>query len=442
MKNSKKGFTLVELLVVIAILAILATVAVVGYTSFIEKANESADIQAVAQMNTVLSADGAVTPTTQGRLFEVLAQAGMKAENYRPLIEDRYFYWDKGLNRILYVDEKGNVIYPENVTSTGKWYSLSGEINTEGGKDYSNTDLNGTTITLEIASGADFVKAAEFINAQSSALGSKTVEIVLSADINLMGADVCFAQASTQQLNVVFKSDVAGTQRTISGLYISDAHSTYGNDSDGNVSSTYGHSLFNYINDLTVTDVAIADSTIGGVNASNAGFFAGQIDKGTFNNVDVINCDVYASRKVGVLFGYAHDQISLTDVNITNCNVYARDGEAGVVFGVLDREAVYTNELAVEVEGVNITKCTVQILAGSKVVTAKDASGNEYKVVQAEEKWRVSTAHIGFIADNNEPTKIELTGATGKGALYNGINALEELANIKGLTTPPATPTN
>ena len=40
-KKRKKGFTLVELLVVIAILAILSTVSVVGYTSFINKAKES-----------------------------------------------------------------------------------------------------------------------------------------------------------------------------------------------------------------------------------------------------------------------------------------------------------------------------------------------------------------------------------------------------------------
>ena len=39
--NTRKGFTLVELLVVIAILAILATVSVVGYTSFINRAHES-----------------------------------------------------------------------------------------------------------------------------------------------------------------------------------------------------------------------------------------------------------------------------------------------------------------------------------------------------------------------------------------------------------------
>ncbi len=47
MNNTKKGFTLVELLVVIAILAILATVSVVGYTSFINRADQSnADTEA------------------------------------------------------------------------------------------------------------------------------------------------------------------------------------------------------------------------------------------------------------------------------------------------------------------------------------------------------------------------------------------------------------
>ena len=42
MKKTKKGFTLVELLVVIAILATLSTVAIVSYVSFVNKADESA----------------------------------------------------------------------------------------------------------------------------------------------------------------------------------------------------------------------------------------------------------------------------------------------------------------------------------------------------------------------------------------------------------------
>lgn len=56
MKTMKKrGFTLVELLVVIAILAILATVSVVGYTSFIERANVSNDQTLASQLNSMLT---------------------------------------------------------------------------------------------------------------------------------------------------------------------------------------------------------------------------------------------------------------------------------------------------------------------------------------------------------------------------------------------------
>ena len=56
MKNTKKGFTLVELLVVIAILAILASVAVVGYTAFLDKANDSATKSEAHQIKTAVEA--------------------------------------------------------------------------------------------------------------------------------------------------------------------------------------------------------------------------------------------------------------------------------------------------------------------------------------------------------------------------------------------------
>ena len=57
MKNTKKlrkGFTLVELIVVIAIIAILAAVSVAGYYGFIASANQSAADQEAAQIKNVL----------------------------------------------------------------------------------------------------------------------------------------------------------------------------------------------------------------------------------------------------------------------------------------------------------------------------------------------------------------------------------------------------
>ena len=57
MKNmKKKGFTLVELLVVIAIIAILATVSVVGYTAFLTKANASNALSELSQIKDAVQA--------------------------------------------------------------------------------------------------------------------------------------------------------------------------------------------------------------------------------------------------------------------------------------------------------------------------------------------------------------------------------------------------
>ena len=57
MRNNKmKGFTLVELLVVIAILAILATVSVVGYTSYIQSTTITVDEDFANQLNHLLDA--------------------------------------------------------------------------------------------------------------------------------------------------------------------------------------------------------------------------------------------------------------------------------------------------------------------------------------------------------------------------------------------------
>ncbi|WP_026400291.1 type IV pilin protein [Acholeplasma equifetale] len=52
----KKGFTLVELIVVIAIIAVLSTVSIVGYSVFIESANKSKANQELVQIENVMKA--------------------------------------------------------------------------------------------------------------------------------------------------------------------------------------------------------------------------------------------------------------------------------------------------------------------------------------------------------------------------------------------------
>ena len=56
-RSTKKGFTIVELVIVIAIIAILAAVLIPTFASLIQKANESKDTQLVKNLNTALAAD-------------------------------------------------------------------------------------------------------------------------------------------------------------------------------------------------------------------------------------------------------------------------------------------------------------------------------------------------------------------------------------------------
>ena len=124
MKNTKKGFTLVELLVVIAILAILATVAVVGYTSFLKKADLSNDQAFIAQANTTLQA--AAIPNgfkSAGEAINALNTNGFEGK-YTPYSSEHYYGYHIDSNKLYLVNNKGEIIFPENsnVSADSLWY--------------------------------------------------------------------------------------------------------------------------------------------------------------------------------------------------------------------------------------------------------------------------------------------------------------------------------
>ena len=58
--KSKKGFTIVELVIVVAVIAILAAVLIPTFSNLIKKANLSSDQVAVRNMNNALAMDEAV----------------------------------------------------------------------------------------------------------------------------------------------------------------------------------------------------------------------------------------------------------------------------------------------------------------------------------------------------------------------------------------------
>ena len=111
--NPKKGFTLVELLVVIAILAILSTVAVVGYTSYIESTNITVDENLAAQLNRFLEAykvdftDDIDENNIREVTLAILKEGGLEGQLIAKS-KDRDFYFDL---------EKGEYVLLEDTAS-------------------------------------------------------------------------------------------------------------------------------------------------------------------------------------------------------------------------------------------------------------------------------------------------------------------------------------
>ncbi len=115
MKNlRRKGFTIVELVIVIAVIAVLAAVLIPTFVSITKKANQSADIQATRQMNTVL-----LTAATDGEIKTVedaaaaLAKAGYNKE-LKPVSKDHGFYWYPKHNTIILVNGENELVFPTN----------------------------------------------------------------------------------------------------------------------------------------------------------------------------------------------------------------------------------------------------------------------------------------------------------------------------------------
>ena len=115
--KKKKGFTLVELLVVIAILAVLATVSVVGYMGFTKKAKESNDASLTTQMNTALQANGVVKKNkTLTEAREDLLEAGIDLEKVTPTTDGYSYVWDSKQDLMFLLNENRDVVAPTNAT--------------------------------------------------------------------------------------------------------------------------------------------------------------------------------------------------------------------------------------------------------------------------------------------------------------------------------------
>ena len=133
MRNTnKKGFTIVELVIVVAVIAILAAVLIPTFSSIIHKANESKDTQLIKNLNTALAADVDGDKTMSGALAAA-AEFGYDINKINASATDNEILWDSVNNVFCYLNG-GEIEYIAEVetvvTDKAKFWVIDDEVST------------------------------------------------------------------------------------------------------------------------------------------------------------------------------------------------------------------------------------------------------------------------------------------------------------------------
>lgn len=113
--RNKKGFTIVELVIVIAVIAILAAVLIPTFANLVEKANESKDTQLIRNLNVALrleNTDGEKYSTAHAAV-SAAAKGGFELSAIAASQDGNYILWDASKQCFAYYNGDEVVYAPE-----------------------------------------------------------------------------------------------------------------------------------------------------------------------------------------------------------------------------------------------------------------------------------------------------------------------------------------
>ena len=395
-RSNKKGFTIVELVIVIAIIAILAAVLIPTFASLIQKANESNDIQAAKNMNTFLAAAN-VTGDVKSILdvYDLFDESGYSVENYKPLCKDRFYYYDKEYNQILYVDEKLTVIYPTEhkgktyETLKHNWMSLSMTVETKAPDGYKG--IEGQTITATVKTGAEY---AYVINDYNKASGKTNLVLTVDGTLDMKGA-ACFIEKSKGEITITGKADSNAVIKNMT----SNKATTISNSNSQNKDAFYGAAAvvakLEKGHTLTITGVTFENMNVKEIYTGSIGLLVGE-SSGTISlsNVTIKDSTVIGQRDVGAIVGQGQGNCIINlngDVTLDNVNIKTIGGRSALL-GRLSKgtQIAITNNAKF-----NVNNSKVSIYE-SKVSEQKFADGRPTEKPDGwdETAWKNKTALV------------------------------------------------
>ena len=411
-KSNRKGFTIVELVIVIAVIAILAAVLIPTFSNLIKKANESSDIQAVRQMNTLLKAEGAVEKNNIFDVFDVLHEGNLDAKDYKPLVAGTYFFWDDKADCIVYTDADFNVIFPKDYdkANKGNWFSLTQTIEAKAPANYSA----GEGLTYNVSSGAEML----FVLSKIDEGDVKNATIVIPAKgIDMMGASFGIGDLQT---NLTIKS-ATNEKVVISNAIAIDVSYRGDGVTDGH-DGQYAVGLFGEINAaLTIENVTFKNIHVKNTHGSGVGILVGLNESAgtlTLKNVSIEDSSVIGHRNTGALVGNNSGKVSIDTFTLKNVEVAAVGGRSGLIFGFAHTGGVTNLTTALETAVIAVENCSYTIYQ-----CEQNAGGINGNIINswAYDGKGVKKDQNGLYYIANSLISVDSTGETTGNALFKNI---------------------
>lgn len=160
-KANKKGFTIVELVIVIAVVAILAAVLIPTFVSVVNKANVSNDTALVKNINITLAAEEITDgkPATMHDALVMAERGGFDVSKLTPRSSGD-IVWDSATNRFALVDKDGKKVFSENdkdIPQNASVWKIVKDLNGAKGNTKYSSYLAGDNATgeVEVSTGFD-----------------------------------------------------------------------------------------------------------------------------------------------------------------------------------------------------------------------------------------------------------------------------------------------
>ena len=333
-RNSKKGFTIVELIIVIAVIAVLAAVLIPTFSNLIQKANVAADTTLIKNLNTALAMDTSVSKhVTMTQALEATKENGFDVEKIVARATDNKIVWDSVNDCFAYSekDKTGLTYIPDSKTDANvEAYQLWTIVKGNNVDDTYSSYIAGTNVTgtIDATKGVDVGenKGITSINYKNDSGKSQSVvirtlgnmcELTIDAPLDLVEH---YGYAKTTQVLAVNGEQSYHEYGTSSELIVTKGKVVIENSGVVFKLSQAGSAQVNVSNNggnvmaSTITSV-VASDTFEINNLAQLEAFRDATNSGeTFKDKTInLNCDITLTKAWRAISNYSRNNTSEKD---------------------------------------------------------------------------------------------------------------------------------